>query len=287
MSDARDAHDDDGAGPAGGTGAGVAVIGGATGRFTWVDERFGAMHSMPGETLVGSNCLIVVAPSSLVVAREAATRARSDGRSSCRLMHVDATSRPFEVDIELVAVGGTPSQPDHYVCYARPAGAAGRVPAHGGTSILDVTPRRTGAAPPDGAPADGVSGPLTVCLRCGCAHEGACSADVLLRRALARLRELEDLFEMLTVASRNGSPDELPLPATRGSSRLTSREREVLHLLLDNLRAPAIGRELHLSASAVRNHLSSIYRKHGVSSQAELVDLLRSRRQIEKSSVMS
>jgi DNA-binding CsgD family transcriptional regulator len=60
-----------------------------------------------------------------------------------------------------------------------------------------------------------------------------------------------------------------------GSSRLTTRELEILTRLLDGDRAPAIAAKLFLSQSTVRNHLASIFAKLGVTSQQELLDLFR------------
>ena len=55
---------------------------------------------------------------------------------------------------------------------------------------------------------------------------------------------------------------------------LSPREREVLALVLDGYRVSTIARSMYLSPSTVRNHLSAIFRKFGVKSQAELVEEL-------------
>jgi DNA-binding CsgD family transcriptional regulator/PAS domain-containing protein len=60
---------------------------------------------------------------------------------------------------------------------------------------------------------------------------------------------------------------------------LSSREREVARALLSGYRVTTIARHLFLSPSTVRNHLSSMFHKVGVVSQAELIErfhLLRS-----------
>ena len=57
--------------------------------------------------------------------------------------------------------------------------------------------------------------------------------------------------------------------------RLTSREWVVLTRLLDGQRISAIAADLLVGPATVRDHLSSIYAKLGVRSQAELVRLLR------------
>ena len=57
---------------------------------------------------------------------------------------------------------------------------------------------------------------------------------------------------------------------------LTSREVEVLSILLGGDRVPAIAERLHISQHTVRNHLKSMYRKLEVGSQSELLNLMRS-----------
>jgi DNA-binding CsgD family transcriptional regulator len=56
---------------------------------------------------------------------------------------------------------------------------------------------------------------------------------------------------------------------------LTERELEIVRRLVAAQRVPAIARELFLSQSTVRNHLTAVYRKFGVHSQVELLELLR------------
>ena len=58
-----------------------------------------------------------------------------------------------------------------------------------------------------------------------------------------------------------------------GTSVLTEREREVVHLLLQGNSAKAIARGLQISPDTARNHLKRIYPKLEVSSQAELFAL--------------
>jgi len=60
-----------------------------------------------------------------------------------------------------------------------------------------------------------------------------------------------------------------------GLSLLTIRELEIVNRLLRGDRVPSIARALFLSQSTVRNHLSSVFAKLGVSSQQGLVDVLR------------
>lgn len=56
---------------------------------------------------------------------------------------------------------------------------------------------------------------------------------------------------------------------------LTTRQWEILSLLLQGIRVPSIASRLYLSPSTVRNHLATIFRKFGVHSQPELLELLR------------
>lgn len=58
-------------------------------------------------------------------------------------------------------------------------------------------------------------------------------------------------------------------------AQLTSRQWEVLVRLLRGDRVPAVARDLYVSQSTVRNHLSAIFHLFGVHSQAELLALLR------------
>ena len=56
---------------------------------------------------------------------------------------------------------------------------------------------------------------------------------------------------------------------------LSPRQQEVLRRLLQGERVPGIARNLFLSPSTVRNHLTAIFAKLGVHSQEELIQLLR------------
>jgi PAS domain S-box-containing protein len=58
-------------------------------------------------------------------------------------------------------------------------------------------------------------------------------------------------------------------------SELSDREREVLGHLMAGSRVPTIAEKLFISPNTVRNHLKAIYRKVDVSSQNELIELVR------------
>jgi DNA-binding NarL/FixJ family response regulator len=59
---------------------------------------------------------------------------------------------------------------------------------------------------------------------------------------------------------------------------LSPREREIMHSLLAHERVPSMASRLRISENTVRNHLKAIYRKVGVHSQAELLDVALGRR---------
>jgi diguanylate cyclase (GGDEF)-like protein len=79
------------------------------------------------------------------------------------------------------------------------------------------------------------------------------------------------LLDMLQDA-RDQSPKIEPMTATE---QLSTRQLEVLGRLLSGDRVPAIASALYLSQSTVRNHLSVIFKRWGVHSQQELIQLLR------------
>ncbi|GAB2879734.1 response regulator transcription factor [Nocardioides pacificus] len=53
------------------------------------------------------------------------------------------------------------------------------------------------------------------------------------------------------------------------STRLSSREHDVLVLLADGLGAAAIGRRLHMSESTAKSHIARIYQKLGATNRAQ------------------
>lgn len=91
--------------------------------------------------------------------------------------------------------------------------------------------------------------------------------ELLLRRIAAELRAAGVLDNITDVPSP-AILDELP--------ELSTRQWEILSLLLQGRRVKTIARELYVSPSTVRNHLTAIFRKFGVHSQAELMEALRS-----------
>lgn len=98
---------------------------------------------------------------------------------------------------------------------------------------------------------------------------GAATRDLEMDRALRRLSRWTGMV------SASGYPDSVTLGEFPGRSRLSDRELDVVRQLCSGDRVPAIARGLYLSQSTVRNYLSSVFRKLGVGSQQELLDLIR------------
>ncbi|MGI8665254.1 MAG: helix-turn-helix transcriptional regulator [Jatrophihabitans sp.] len=108
--------------------------------------------------------------------------------------------------------------------------------------------------------------------------------------ALPRARISDDLSEILLRLGRGAEVAQVARALTRalteknlpGISRLTTRQLEILTRLLEGDRPPAIATKLFLTQSTVRNHLATVYTKLGVSSQQELLDLVRAARQVHE-----
>lgn len=68
----------------------------------------------------------------------------------------------------------------------------------------------------------------------------------------------------------------VPTPVDVGKlNELTTRQWEILTLLLQGKRVPTIAREPYISQSTVRNHPSAMFKKFQVHSQPELLEALR------------
>lgn len=91
----------------------------------------------------------------------------------------------------------------------------------------------------------------------------------------AHLRVIASEFDASGFLERMGvAPELVPLPEMAG---LTARQWEVLGRLLLGDRVPTIASDLFISQSTVRNHLSAIYERFGVHSQADVIKLVRKR----------
>ena len=90
-----------------------------------------------------------------------------------------------------------------------------------------------------------------------------------------RLRRIAREVEAAGVGTDFGRvPDPETVP---GLEDLTPRQREVVNRLFRGERVPEIARAMYLSPSTVRNHLANLFRKVGVHSQTEFLDVLRRR----------
>jgi DNA-binding NarL/FixJ family response regulator len=87
-------------------------------------------------------------------------------------------------------------------------------------------------------------------------HDGQIWADT---RNLAYLLEFLTQLKPLRLVKPGG-----------GMARLTPRESEVVHLLADGFSTRDISQKLTVCEHTIRNYLSSIYDKLGVSSRVEL-----------------
>lgn len=87
-----------------------------------------------------------------------------------------------------------------------------------------------------------------------------------------RLRRIADEVRAARVLD---TVNVLPASSDLPLGELSSRQWEILSRLLRGQRVNTIARELYVSPSTVRNHLSSIFRQFGVHSQGELLELLR------------
>jgi DNA-binding NarL/FixJ family response regulator len=74
-----------------------------------------------------------------------------------------------------------------------------------------------------------------------------------------------DLLNSLTAPSQGQAQDELP------SFPLTTRQEEVLQLLMDGLANKEISRMLNLSAETTKNHVTAVLRHFGVKTRVQAV----------------
>jgi DNA-binding CsgD family transcriptional regulator len=93
--------------------------------------------------------------------------------------------------------------------------------------------------------------------------------------AFAGARALREDLDRFAAEIRSAVAVDAPGSHPALLDRLAGREREVVLVLLRGNRVPAIAGKLFLSQGTVRNHLSAAFRKLGVTSQQELIDLLR------------
>ena len=91
----------------------------------------------------------------------------------------------------------------------------------------------------------------------------------------AHARDLERALAHIADELRSIGYAPEPPPPVLGLDDLSPREHEVFELLLVGHRVSTMAEQLCLSKHTVRNHLKSIFKKTGVHSQAELIQLVR------------
>lgn len=95
------------------------------------------------------------------------------------------------------------------------------------------------------------------------------SAEAALARQRHLERTLRRIAETVAVAGIGPMPETLVSPAL---PELRPREEEIVRLLLQHVRVPAIAQRLGINQQTVRNHLKGAFKRTGVRSQQELLD---------------
>ena len=99
-----------------------------------------------------------------------------------------------------------------------------------------------------------------------------------LPQQIDRVADLELRLRRIGAEVRAAGLIEAAMPVLQNHpelSQLSTRQWEILSRLLEGQRVPSIARNLFISPSTVRNHLSMIFQRFGVHSQAELLEKLR------------
>jgi DNA-binding NarL/FixJ family response regulator len=94
-------------------------------------------------------------------------------------------------------------------------------------------------------------------------------------RARTRLLDLERALQRIVQVVAQVDPARVKRTADFARlPEMRPREQEIVRLLFQHLRVPAIARRLGISPHAVRNHLKMVFKRVGVASQQELLDRL-------------
>jgi DNA-binding CsgD family transcriptional regulator len=107
------------------------------------------------------------------------------------------------------------------------------------------------------------------------AAESAMAASEASARAHDQRRATRWARRATELAARCEAPAVVELAGTGGTAPLTQREREIALLAADGLASRVIAERLYVSVRTVDNHLGRIYTKLGLTSRAELAELLR------------
>ena len=123
----------------------------------------------------------------------------------------------------------------------------------------------------------------SVVLLCGSDHGAAIYGAVEAGAAgcLFKETDTDEILDAIAAAARGGIAlcprsaesiaKQIRLRRQRDEAALSERERDILRLIADGLSSERVGSELALSQSTVKNHLSRIYAKLGVTCAAAAV----------------
>jgi DNA-binding NarL/FixJ family response regulator len=103
----------------------------------------------------------------------------------------------------------------------------------------------------------------------GVRREAMESAEAALARQRHLERTLRRIAETVAVAGIGPATETYMSPAL---PELRPREEEIVRLLLQHVRVPAIAQRLGINQQTVRNHLKGAFKRTGVRSQQELLD---------------
>lgn len=184
------------------------------------------------------------------------------------LNHANVYDFAFAVDVMFVCIYGL-SVVMFFASVGRSRRKASRIAAHvvpdaeGFSAVKDSVgkqaERSAGPVPSEGSHEGGVS-----------SGEGALPGSLSGFGAPASLAQVPGF----SVAAGASLSLEKRLAELELVEQLSQREREVTELLLHGNTVPAIARKLFISENTVRGHTKNIYRKLGVHSKQELIDLL-------------
>jgi len=94
------------------------------------------------------------------------------------------------------------------------------------------------------------------------------TAPEVLLQAIRSLAAGALWFDPRVLAAPRAAPAQ---PQPPGLAQLTPREREIVGLVAEGLRNEEVGRRLGITEKTVRNHLTAVFQKLGVSGRLELV----------------
>jgi DNA-binding NarL/FixJ family response regulator/PAS domain-containing protein len=220
-----------------------------------------ALLGVAPEELVGQNLLSLVAPEDapgLVAAEQMVNEDMSAAAKSVRMRDKDGAWRTLCCVLTELSV----SNNRYFMLIpvdeaaAAAAGAAGAAAA-AAVGAASGPGASTAVTPSAGQASESSSGGLASRVAELERHLWRIAAEVEASGVLRQVREGPDLSSLRELGS------------------LSAKQWEVLSRLLQGKRVRSIAREMFVSESTVRNHLSAIFERFGVHSQAELLALLR------------